>query len=69
MTRRAGPAALLALAALAPLAFSPTADILSDMVVAAAYVLMALGLNVYGAIVVIVMLLRPEGLVPARSGP
>jgi branched-chain amino acid transport system permease protein len=37
---------MLTFAALAPLAFSPTADLLSDMVVAAAYVLMALGLNI-----------------------
>jgi branched-chain amino acid transport system permease protein len=44
--RRFWPAALIALAALAPLALSPTADILNDMVLAAAYVVMALGLNI-----------------------
>jgi branched-chain amino acid transport system permease protein len=38
--------AAVALAALAPLAFDPTADILNDMVLAAAYVVMALGLNI-----------------------
>jgi len=44
--RLAGPAALIALAALAPLPFSPGGDIVGDMVVAAAYVVMALGLNI-----------------------
>ena len=33
-------------AALAPLAFSPAGDVLNNMVLAAAYVVMALGLNV-----------------------
>jgi branched-chain amino acid transport system permease protein len=44
--RGAGPVALIALAALSPLAFSPGADLLNDMVLATAYVVMALGLNV-----------------------
>src|SRR4051812_31778616 len=45
--RRAGTAAaLIALAALAPLAFSPSADLVGDMVLATAYVVMALGLNI-----------------------
>src|SRR4051794_3554208 len=43
--RRLGPVALIALAALAPLAVGPSADVLNDMVFAAAYVVMALGLN------------------------
>ncbi len=38
--------ALLALAALAPLALSPGGEVLNHMVLAAAYVVMALGLNV-----------------------
>jgi branched-chain amino acid transport system permease protein len=46
MTRAAGPAGAIALAALAPLALDPTADVLNDMVLAAAYVVMALGLNI-----------------------
>jgi branched-chain amino acid transport system permease protein len=44
--RRLGPVALVALAALAPLAVGPSADVLNDMVLAAAYVVMALGLNI-----------------------
>jgi branched-chain amino acid transport system permease protein len=44
--RRLGPVALIALAALAPLAVGPGADVLNDMVLAAAYVVMALGLNI-----------------------
>src|SRR3954466_7019413 len=44
--RRLGPVALIALAALAPLAVGPSADVLNDMVLAAAYVVMALGLNI-----------------------
>src|SRR3954449_7127409 len=44
--RRLGPVALTALAALAPLAVGPSADVLNDMVLAAAYVVMALGLNI-----------------------
>src|SRR4051794_34374950 len=44
--RRAGPAALIGLAALAPFALSPHAGLLDDMVLAAAYVVMALGLNI-----------------------
>jgi branched-chain amino acid transport system permease protein len=39
-------AALLAMAAVAPLFFSPGGDVLHSMVLAAAYVVMALGLNV-----------------------
>ena len=44
--RRAGPAALIGLAALAPFALSPNSGLLDDMVLAAAYVVMALGLNI-----------------------
>ena len=44
--RRAGPAALIGLAALAPFALSANAGVLDDMVLAAAYVVMALGLNI-----------------------
>src|SRR5512133_2980127 len=44
--RRSGPAALIGLAALAPFALSPNAGVLDDMVLAAAYVVMALGLNI-----------------------
>src|SRR3954453_14658192 len=44
--RRLGPVALIALAALAPLGVGPSADVLNDMVLAAAYVIMALGLNI-----------------------
>ena len=44
--RRTAPAALIVLAALAPLAFSPGSDVVNNMVLAAAYVVMALGLNV-----------------------
>jgi branched-chain amino acid transport system permease protein len=44
--RRVAPVALIGLAALAPFAFSAGADVLSDMVVAAVYVVMALGLNI-----------------------
>jgi len=44
--RRVAPVALLGLAALAPLGFSASADLLNDMVVAAVYVVMALGLNI-----------------------
>jgi branched-chain amino acid transport system permease protein len=39
-------AVVFALAAVAPLFFSPSGDVLNNMVLAAAYVLMALGLNV-----------------------
>jgi branched-chain amino acid transport system permease protein len=51
MKRRRGPgraawAALVGAAAIAPLAFSPGGDVLNNMVLAAAYVMMALGLNV-----------------------
>ena len=42
--RRAAPYALLGLAVLAPFAFSAGDDIVGDMVLAAAYVVMALGL-------------------------
>src|SRR5829696_3570123 len=42
---RAGPVALIGLAALAPLAFGTGSDVLHDMVLTAAYVVMALGLN------------------------
>jgi branched-chain amino acid transport system permease protein len=38
--------AVFALAAIAPLFFSPSGDILNNMVLAAAYVVMALGLNI-----------------------
>jgi branched-chain amino acid transport system permease protein len=38
--------ALFALAAVAPLLFSPSGDVLNNMVLAAAYVVMALGLNI-----------------------
>jgi branched-chain amino acid transport system permease protein len=44
--RRVGPVALIALAALAPLGFSVSAHVLNDMVLAAAFVVMALGLNI-----------------------
>ena len=44
--RRAAPYALLGLAVLAPFAFSAGDDIVGDMVLAAAYVVMALGLNI-----------------------
>src|ERR1700754_2169376 len=44
--RRAGPAALIGLAALAPFALNAHAGVLDDMVLAAAYVVMALGLNI-----------------------
>src|SRR6476659_5991632 len=44
--RRAGPAALIGLAALAPFALTAHAGVLDDMVLAAAYVVMALGLNI-----------------------
>jgi branched-chain amino acid transport system permease protein len=44
--RRVAPVGLVALAALAPFGFSPGADVLNDMVVAAMYVVMALGLNI-----------------------
>src|SRR5512133_3000041 len=44
--RRSGPAALIGLAALAPFALSANAGVLDDMVLAAAYVVMALGLNI-----------------------
>jgi branched-chain amino acid transport system permease protein len=39
-------AALFALAAVAPLLFSASGDVLNNMVLAAAYVVMALGLNI-----------------------
>ena len=42
----AGVVAVFALAAVAPLFFSPGSDVLNNMVLAAVYVLMALGLNV-----------------------
>jgi branched-chain amino acid transport system permease protein len=44
--RRIGPAALVALAAVAPLPFNSSGAIVNDMVLAAGYVIMALGLNV-----------------------
>ena len=44
--RRVVPVALIGLAALAPFAFSAGAAVLDDMIVAAVYVLMALGLNI-----------------------
>jgi branched-chain amino acid transport system permease protein len=44
--RRVAPAALIAAAALAPLAVGAGSDLLNDMVLAAAYVVMALGLNI-----------------------
>jgi branched-chain amino acid transport system permease protein len=44
--RRLAPVALIALAALVPFGFSAGSDVVADMVVAAAYVLMALGLNI-----------------------
>jgi branched-chain amino acid transport system permease protein len=44
--RRVAPVALIGLAALAPLGMSSGGDLLNDMVVAAVYVVMALGLNV-----------------------
>jgi branched-chain amino acid transport system permease protein len=43
---RVAPAALLALAALVPFAVDAGGDLLNDMVLAAAYIVMALGLNV-----------------------
>jgi branched-chain amino acid transport system permease protein len=43
---RVAPVALIGLAALAPFAFSAGAAVLNDMIVAAVYVLMALGLNI-----------------------
>ena len=46
LVRRLAPVALIGLAALAPFAFSASADILNDMVLAAMYVVMALGLNI-----------------------
>src|SRR5512133_3922234 len=44
--RRSAPAALIGLAALAPFALGANAGVLDDMVLAAAYVVMALGLNI-----------------------
>ncbi len=44
--RRVAPAALIGLAALAPFGFSAGGDVINDMVVAAMYVVMALGLNI-----------------------
>ena len=44
--RQVAPVALIGLAALAPLAFSPGSGIVGDMIVAAVYVVMALGLNI-----------------------
>ena len=44
--RRAAPFALLGLAVLAPFAFGAGDDVVGDMVLAAAYVVMALGLNI-----------------------
>jgi branched-chain amino acid transport system permease protein len=44
--RRVAPVAVIGLAALAPFAFSAGADFVNDMVVAAVYVVMALGLNI-----------------------
>ena len=46
MTRARGPALVLAALALAPLFFSPGGDVLNNMVLAATYVVMALGLNI-----------------------
>ena len=46
MIRRLAPAALLALAALVPLVVSPRSGVLDDLTLAAAYVVMALGLNI-----------------------
>jgi branched-chain amino acid transport system permease protein len=46
MTRARGVPVVFALAALAPLFLNPSGPVLNDMVVAAAYVVMALGLNV-----------------------
>ena len=46
VVRRGGPVALIGLAALVPFAFSAGADVLNDMIVAAVYVVMALGLNI-----------------------
>jgi branched-chain amino acid transport system permease protein len=44
--RHAGSVGLIALAAVAPLFFNRAGDIVNDMVLAAAYVIMALGLNI-----------------------
>ena len=44
--RQAAPVALIGLAALAPLVFDAGGDVLNDMILAAAYVVMALGLNI-----------------------
>jgi branched-chain amino acid transport system permease protein len=44
--RRGLPVALIAIAALAPFAFSAGGDVLNNLVLAAAYVMMALGLNI-----------------------
>jgi branched-chain amino acid transport system permease protein len=46
VTRARGPALVLAALALAPLFFSPGGDVLNNMVLAATYVVMALGLNI-----------------------
>ena len=46
MTRARGPALVFAVLALAPLFFSPGGDVLNNMVLAATYVVMALGLNI-----------------------
>ena len=46
MTRTRGVPVVFALAALAPLCLNPSGSVLNDMVVAAVYVVMALGLNV-----------------------
>jgi branched-chain amino acid transport system permease protein len=46
VTRARGPALVLAVLALAPLSFSPGGDVLNTMVLAATYVVMALGLNI-----------------------
>src|SRR3954466_9846322 len=44
--RSLAPVALIGLAALAPLGLSASAGVLDDLVLAAAYVVMALGLNI-----------------------
>lgn len=46
MTRRVAPVALIGLAALAPFVFGTNTDVLSNMILAAVYVVMALGLNI-----------------------
>lgn len=46
MTRRVAPVALIGLAALAPFAVGTDTDVFSNMILAAVYVVMALGLNI-----------------------